>query len=187
MKHKNDYGCNIIFYESWKKVDVRCVFVFAKSFKNSHFTHMCSNTWVVKFLKTHTFEYEEPFAISTLVLCMYYVLCRRARVKASNLAYYGNWGRSKSCTLTGCCRSWLLPQTTHDKYYFSQLCRSPFGVLMTYLTIQLLYVAAGIMYSIVVLRSLVNFFLNYKWNDSFPSYLKVKVTEYLLHDNLIEN
>ena len=52
-------------------------------------------------------------------------------------------------------------QTTHDKYYFSQLCRSPFGVLMTYLTIQLLYVA-GIMYSIVVLRSLVNFFLNYK-------------------------
>ena len=55
-----------------------------------------------------------------------------------------------------------LPQTTHDKYYFSQLCRSPFGVLMTYLTIQLLYVAAGIMYSIVVLRSLVNFFLNYK-------------------------
>ena len=92
-------------------------------------------------------------------VCM---LCMRARVKASNLAYYGNWGRSKSCTLTGCCRSWLLPQTTHDKYYFSQLCRSPFGVLMTYLTIQLLYVAAGIMYSIVVLRSLVNFFLNYK-------------------------
>ena len=54
MKHKNDYGCNIIFCESWKKVDVWCVFVFAKSFKNSHFTHMCSNTWVLKFLKIKT-------------------------------------------------------------------------------------------------------------------------------------
>ena len=125
--------------KSWRSV----CFCFCYIIQNHIFTHMCSNTWVVKFLKNQTtlLNMENPLLFPHLsYVCM---VCRRARVKASNLAYYGNWGRSKSCTtLTGCCRSWLLPQTTHDKYYFSQLCRSPFGVLMTYLTIQLLYVGS---------------------------------------------
>ena len=152
---------------------------------------MCSNTWDIQFLqiKTHThLIMENPLLFPHLsYVCM---VCRRARVKASNLAYYGNWGRSKSCTLTGCCRSWLLPQTpkplTINTTFLNYVVLPLVFWWPTWLYNYYIY-AAGIMYSIVVLRSLVNFFLNYKWNDSFPSYLKVKVTEYLLHDNLIEN
>ena len=68
--------------------------VSCKIFKKSNYTHL---------------NMENPLLFPHLsYVCM---VCMRARVKASNLAYYGNWGRSKSCTLTGCCRSWLLPQT----------------------------------------------------------------------------